>query len=99
MKKPKIDTDEPQSRKVIRADKAPTEGYSLVVDGHWNLLDANDAASQSGIDFLSGFKNRSNRRSYFMGSIFVMPMQYATTLPAAEPRPGPINCSTCFCKS
>src|SRR3954465_14219589 len=35
MKKPKIDADEPQARKVIRADKAPTEGYSLVVDGHF----------------------------------------------------------------
>jgi len=35
MKKPKLELDEPQSRKVIRADKAPTEGYSLVVDGHF----------------------------------------------------------------
>jgi hypothetical protein len=35
MKKPKIEADEPQSRKPIRADIAPTEGYSLVVDGHF----------------------------------------------------------------
>ena len=32
MKKPKIELEEQQPRKVIRADKAPTAGYSLVVD-------------------------------------------------------------------
>ena len=35
MKKPKIEAEEQQPRRVIRADKAPTEGYSLVVDGHF----------------------------------------------------------------
>ena len=35
MKKPKIENEEQQPRKIIRADKAPTEGYSLVVDGHF----------------------------------------------------------------
>jgi hypothetical protein len=35
MKKPKIEAEEPQPRKIIRADKAPTSGYSLVVDGHF----------------------------------------------------------------
>jgi hypothetical protein len=35
MKKPKIETEEPLPRKIIRADKAPTTGYSLVVDGHF----------------------------------------------------------------
>ena len=35
MKKPKIEAEEQQPRKVIRADKAPTSGYSLVVDGHF----------------------------------------------------------------
>ena len=34
MKKPKIEAEEQQPRKIIRADKAPTTGYSLVVDGH-----------------------------------------------------------------
>ena len=29
MKKPKIEADEPQPRRILRADKAPTEGYSL----------------------------------------------------------------------
>ena len=35
MKKPRPVVDEPQPRKAIRADKAPTTGYSLVVDGHF----------------------------------------------------------------
>jgi hypothetical protein len=50
MKKPKIDTDEPQARKVIRADKAPTEGYSLVVDGHFKSHHATvEAAEEAGM--------------------------------------------------
>ena len=50
MKKPKIDTDEPQSRRVIRADKAPTEGYSLVVDGHFKSHHATvEAAEEAGM--------------------------------------------------
>jgi len=50
MKKPKIDTDEPQVRKVIRADKAPTEGYSLVVDGHFKSHHATvEAAEEAGM--------------------------------------------------
>ena len=35
MKKPKIEAEEQTPRKVVRADKAPTTGYSLVVDGHF----------------------------------------------------------------
>ena len=35
MKKPKIEAEDLQPRKIIRADKAPTTGYSLVVDGHF----------------------------------------------------------------
>ncbi len=35
MKKPKIEAEEQSPRKIIRADKAPTTGYSLVVDGHF----------------------------------------------------------------
>jgi len=50
MKKPKIDNDEPQARKVIRADKAPTEGYSLVVDGHFKSHHATvEAAEEAGM--------------------------------------------------
>jgi hypothetical protein len=48
MKKPRIEADEPQSRKLIRADKAPTEGYSLVVDGHFKSHHATvEAAEQA----------------------------------------------------
>ena len=50
MKKPKIDADDLQPRKIIRADKAPTEGYSLVVDGHFKSHHATqDAAEAAGI--------------------------------------------------
>src|SRR3954451_5372051 len=35
VKKPKLEIEQPQPRPVMRADKAPTEGYSLVVDGHF----------------------------------------------------------------
>jgi hypothetical protein len=35
VKKPKLEIEQPQPRQVMRADKAPTEGYSLVVDGHF----------------------------------------------------------------
>jgi hypothetical protein len=49
MKKPKIEADEPQARKIIRADKAPTEGYSLVVDGHFKSHhDTAEAATEAG---------------------------------------------------
>ena len=49
MKKPKIEADEPQPRKIIRADKAPTEGYSLVVDGHFKSHhDTIEAATKAG---------------------------------------------------
>jgi hypothetical protein len=55
MKKPKIEADEPQPRKIIRADKAPTEGYSLVVDGHFKSHhDAVEAAEEAGM----ALKNR-----------------------------------------
>src|SRR5947209_19365004 len=35
VKKPKLEIEQPQPRQIMRADKAPTEGYSLVVDGHF----------------------------------------------------------------
>jgi hypothetical protein len=48
MKKPKIEVDEP--RKILRADKAPTEGYSLVVDGHFKSHhDTVEAAEEAGM--------------------------------------------------
>ena len=51
MKKPKIEAEDVQLRKIIRADKAPTEGYSLVVDGHFkshhDTLEAAEAAGMA----------------------------------------------------
>jgi hypothetical protein len=35
MKKPKLTIDDPQPRNIQRADIAPTDGYALVVDGHF----------------------------------------------------------------
>jgi hypothetical protein len=50
MKKPKIELEEQQPRKIIRADKAPTEGYSLVVDGHFKSHhDTVEAAEETGM--------------------------------------------------
>ena len=43
----------------------------------------------SGNDILSGFRNLSKSKLYFIGSTSVIPIQYATTEPAAEPLPGP----------
>jgi len=50
MKKPRIEAEEQQPRKIIRADKAPTEGYSLVVDGHFKSHhDTVEAAEEAGM--------------------------------------------------
>jgi hypothetical protein len=50
MKRPKIEAEEQQPRKIIRADKAPTEGYSLVVDGHFKSHhDTVEAAEEAGM--------------------------------------------------
>ena len=51
MKKPKhIEAEEQQPRKIIRADKAPTSGYSLVVDGHFKSHhDTVEAAEEAGM--------------------------------------------------
>ncbi len=50
MKKPKIEAEEQQPRKIIRADKAPTNGYSLVVDGHFKSHhDTVEAAEEAGM--------------------------------------------------
>ena len=59
---------------------------------HCNTLprpSSSKSVSISGSEIRSGLRKRSNSKSYFIGSIFVIPRQYATTEPAAEPRPGP----------
>ena len=47
------------------------------------------STSISGIEIRSGFKKRSKINVYLIGSISVIPKQYETILPAAEPLPGP----------
>ena len=50
MKKPQHIEAEEQPRKIIRADKAPTSGYSLVVDGHFKSHHATvEAAEEAGM--------------------------------------------------
>ncbi|SDO38174.1 hypothetical protein [Afipia sp. GAS231] len=57
MKKPRIEAEEPQSRKIIRADKAPVSGYSLVVDGHFKSHhDTVEAAEEAGMALKNKFQ-------------------------------------------
>ena len=57
MKKPKIEAEEQQPRQIIRADKAPTEGYSLVVDGHFKSHhDTVEAAEEAGMTLKNKFQ-------------------------------------------
>ena len=49
MKKPKLTVEDPQPRNIQRADIAPTDGYSLVVDGHFKTqFVEEEAAKKSG---------------------------------------------------
>ena len=57
------------------------------------LLFIQKSISKSGIEILSGFKNLSNKRLYFNGSIFVIPNTNATSDPAPDPLPGPTGTS------
>ena len=57
MKKPRIAADEPQPRKIIRADKAPTSGYSLGVDGHFKSHhETVEAAEEAGMALKNDFR-------------------------------------------
>jgi hypothetical protein len=57
MKKPRPAADEPQPRKAIRADKAPTTGYSLVVDGHFKSHhETVEAAEEAGMALKNRFQ-------------------------------------------
>ena len=56
MKKPHVEVEE-QPRKAIRADKAPTSGYSLVVDGHFKSHhDTVEAAEDAGMALKNRFQ-------------------------------------------
>ncbi len=63
--------------------------FSITYSNTLDLPSSSKSISISGIEILSGLRNRSKSKSYFMGSILVMPRQYATADPAADPRPGP----------
>jgi hypothetical protein len=57
MKKPKIEAEEAPPRKIIRADKAPIDGYSLVVDGHFKSHhDTVEAAEATGLALKNQFQ-------------------------------------------
>jgi hypothetical protein len=56
MKKPKLEIEEQLPRKILRADKAPTSGYSLVVDGHFKSHhDTVEAAEDTGMALKNQF--------------------------------------------
>ena len=49
MKKPVLSIDEPEPKKIMRADRPPVEGFVIVVDGHFKTEFATvDAAELSG---------------------------------------------------
>ena len=45
MKKPKLNVEDPQPRNIQRADIAPSDGYALVVDGHFKTQFAEKGAA------------------------------------------------------
>jgi hypothetical protein len=48
MKKPVLSLDEAESKKILRADLPPTEGFVTVIDGHFKSeFDSVDAAEES----------------------------------------------------
>jgi hypothetical protein len=57
MKKPRVETEEHPPRKIVRADKPPTNGYSLVVDGHFKSHhDTVEAAEEAGMALKNRFQ-------------------------------------------
>ena len=49
MKKPVLSIDEPEPKKILRADRPPTEGFVTVVDGHFKTeFDDVEAAEAAG---------------------------------------------------
>ena len=56
MKKPVLSIDEPEPKKAPRADRPPTEGFVVVVDGHFKSEFATaDAAEASGRKLKSAY--------------------------------------------
>jgi hypothetical protein len=49
MKKPVLSIEEPEPKKILRADRPPVDGFVTVVDGHFKSeFDTVDAAEASG---------------------------------------------------
>lgn len=46
MKKPTLHVEQPQPRNIQRADIAPTDGYALVVDGHFKTQFVEEGAAK-----------------------------------------------------
>jgi hypothetical protein len=56
MKEPKLHVEEPQPRNIQRADIAPSDGYALVVDGHFKTQFAEEeAAKKSAVELLAKY--------------------------------------------
>lgn len=56
MKKPVRPIDEPEPKQASRADRPPTEGFVLIVDGHFKSeFDTLDAAEASGRKLKSAY--------------------------------------------
>jgi hypothetical protein len=56
MKKPILSIDEPEPKKITRADRPPTEGFAIVVDGQFKTeFDTVDAAEASGRKLKSAY--------------------------------------------
>ena len=56
MKKPVLSIDEPEPKKMPRADRPPAEGFAIVVDGHFKTeFDTVDAAEASGRKLKSAY--------------------------------------------
>ena len=56
MKKPVLSIDEPEPKKITRADRPPSEGFAIVVDGHFKPeFDTVDAAEASGRKLKSAY--------------------------------------------
>jgi hypothetical protein len=56
MKKPVLSIEEPEPKKPTRADRPPTDGFVMVVDGHFKSeFDAAEAAEAAGRKLKSAY--------------------------------------------
>jgi len=56
VRKPTISTDETETKKILRADRPPTEGFVTIIDGHFKSeFDTVDAAEASARNLKSAY--------------------------------------------